>query len=473
MGDASIGDSLGRKLGLAIAGIVAMVAVVLVPGAPAQAKGTSASSVTFAEQPGSPPNYIFPMMSGAYFDSTNQEQFQYLMYLPLYWFGKDGKPVLNPSLSAAYPPVYSNGDTVVTVRMKGWKWSNGETVDARDVIFWMNLLEQEKTNFGPYAAGTFPDNVKAYKMVAGDAVRFTLEHSFSPYWFTYNELSQVTPMPMAWDREAGTAPGAYDATPSGARAVYNYLIGQAKNLPTYDTNPLWRVVDGPWRLQTYDSNGYVVFARNHSYSGKVSGSVSKFILEPFTSDTAEFNALRSGAVDYGYIPPQDTAQAGVLKKRGYSVVPWWGWAFTYIDLDYLNPQSGPILSQPYVRQALQMLIDQPQLIKAVYDGLATITNGPVPLKPASNFVSSLERKGLYSYNPKRAESVLKEHGWRVVPGGTSSCVRPGAGANECGAGIGEGDPLQFQFLYSSGMLALQTESALLQSSLERRVCTLP
>jgi len=30
--------------------------------------------------------------------------------------------------------VYSNHDRTVTISMKGYKWSNGETVDAQDVV---------------------------------------------------------------------------------------------------------------------------------------------------------------------------------------------------------------------------------------------------------------------------------------------------------------------------------------------------
>jgi len=37
------------------------------------------TSATFAEQPQSPPNYIFPFSSLAFFTVYNSEQFQYLM----------------------------------------------------------------------------------------------------------------------------------------------------------------------------------------------------------------------------------------------------------------------------------------------------------------------------------------------------------------------------------------------------------
>ena len=39
---------------------------------------------------------------------------------------------INYPLSPANAPVYSNGGKTVIVNMKGWKWSNGESVDAND-----------------------------------------------------------------------------------------------------------------------------------------------------------------------------------------------------------------------------------------------------------------------------------------------------------------------------------------------------
>lgn len=429
---------------------------------------SSSRTVTFAEQPQSSPNYIFPMLSGAYFNSVNQEQFQYLMYLPLYWFGNNGQPVLNPSLSLAQPPVYSNGDTTVTITMKHYQWSDGAPVTARDVIFWMNLIEQEKTNFGPYVPGTFPDNVASYRMTSPTTVQFDLKQAYSPNWFTDNELSQITPLPMAWDRTSSTSPsGTYDATPAGARAVYKYLISQAAIPTSYATNPLWQVVDGPWRLSQYLSTGYVAFVPNRHFSGPNKPRIGRFVEEPFTSDTAEFNAVRSGQVDYGYIPAQDVSQVASVKRLGYRVAPWNVWAFTYVDLNYLNPAAGPIFAQAYVRQAMQSLIDQPEIIKTVYGGDAVATNGPVPLAPATSMVSTLERQGLYSYSPSRAVSLLSSHGWKVNPGGVSVCSNPGGAAGQCGVGIPKGAPLTFSFDYVSGTVAVQSEAAILQSTFKR------
>ncbi len=438
-------------------------------GSNAPSRAPSGRTVTFAEQPGSAPNYIFPMLSGAYFDSVNQEQFQYLMFLPLYWFGHDSKPVLNPALSLAKAPAYTAGDTVVTITMKKNRWSDGAPVDARDVIFWMNLITQEKTKYGPYVPGTFPDNVASYRQVSPMKVQLKLTHAYSPSWFTDNELSQITPLPLAWDRtSSNSGPGTFDTTPAGARAVYNYLIKQATETGLYASNPLWQVVDGPWHLSRFDaSSGYVAFIPNEHYTGPDVPHIGRFVEEPFTSDASEYNSLRSGSIDYGYVPAQDVAQSAQLKSRGYRVVPWDVWAFTYVDLDYLNPTAGPIFAEPYIRQAIQSLINQPQIIKTVYDGDAVATNGPVPLDPPTSLVSRLERKGVYNYSQSRAKDLLSSHGWTVRPGAVTTCGSPGLEPNECGAGIPAGAPLTFTFDYVSGTVAVQTEVEELQSTFKR------
>src|SRR5215472_14331433 len=45
----------------------------------------------FAEQPLSPPSYIFPLISGQYYSAENTADFQTLLYRPLYWYGDEGR----------------------------------------------------------------------------------------------------------------------------------------------------------------------------------------------------------------------------------------------------------------------------------------------------------------------------------------------------------------------------------------------
>ncbi|HTZ30681.1 MAG TPA: peptide ABC transporter substrate-binding protein, partial [Streptosporangiaceae bacterium] len=71
-------------------------------------------------------NWIFPFSAITNSSVYNFEQFQWLMYRPLYMFGNNGiSPASNYPLSPAEAPVFSNSGKTVTITMKGWKWSDG------------------------------------------------------------------------------------------------------------------------------------------------------------------------------------------------------------------------------------------------------------------------------------------------------------------------------------------------------------
>ncbi len=154
----------------------------------------------FAEEPLTPPTYIFPLVSGEYFTVENTSDFQTLMYQPLYWFGDKGSPTIDYHLSIGNVPLFSDGDRVVTITLKHERWSDGEAVSARDVVFWVNLLKANKDEWASYVPGGFPDNVVSVTAVNTTTVRLRLNAGYNPTWYTYNELSQITPLPVAWDR---------------------------------------------------------------------------------------------------------------------------------------------------------------------------------------------------------------------------------------------------------------------------------
>src|SRR5262249_42447385 len=86
--------------------------------------------------------------------------------------------------------------------------------------------------------------------------------------------------------------------------------------------------------------------------------------------------------------------------------------------------------------------------------------GPVPPVPASPYAPANARN-TYPYSVATARSLLAGHGWKVTPGGAGTCVRPGTGAGQCGAGIPAGTRLAFSLAYnSSSPLAGQEVHAL-------------
>lgn len=473
-------------------------------------------TVTWAEQPGVTPNYISPLLADSYESNSNLYQFDNQLYLPLYWFGDNGKAVVNKGLSVAKVPAFSDNNTVVTITLKHWQWSNGDPITARDIIFWMNLVSAvtdpnapaigSSSAPGPSWAGAvpgaFPENIVSYHQTGTYTLSMTLNKSYSPTWYLYNELSQIYPMPQSvWDELSASGPiGNYDTTAAsrivlsgantpatctasslcyvpadpgtisaGALAVAQFINSQSQDLSTYDSNLLWKVVDGPFQLSKFNTSGYVKLVPNKAYSGSPKPTISAFEELPFTTDSAEFDALRSGGLTIGYLPAQDLAQRKTLEKtEGYSFAQWHAFGITYIPFNFTNQTSGPIFSQLYFRQAFQSLIDQIQYIKQFQYGYGTVDNGPVPTYPKGYvYTSPLEAKGeVYPFDPSKAVALLKDHGWTVVPGGTSYCSKPGTAAGECGAGIKDHQAASFTMLFSSGTVELTNEVEAMQSTMK-------
>ena len=409
------------------------------PGSPAATSSghkVSGGNITFAEVPGAPPNYIFPMDSLAYYSTNNLAQFQYLMWRPLYWIGDHSQIVVNQPLSLAAAPVYSKGNTVVTINLKHYLWSDGKTLTSRDVVFWINLLKANKVNWGEYAPGFFPDDVTKVAAPSPSQVVLTLNGPVNPQWFT---AERAVPQISAAARSTpgtGPPPPARSATTTPAPAAREADLrvpGQASptQLRTYATNPLWQVVDGPWKLSSFSPSGLAKFVPNSTYSGPVKASAASFTEVPYTSESAEYDALRAGQLSYGYIPFTDVAQKGLIQSQGYQVAPWYLWSMnTHPEYNFHNPTVGHLFQQLYVRQAMQQP-DGPAAAtcpRLLHGNGARCTNGPVPTLPQTDFLTPLLRRAPTPTAWPGAKSLLSQHGWTVKPGGTSTCAKPGSGS---------------------------------------------
>ncbi|WP_298212240.1 ABC transporter substrate-binding protein [Ferrimicrobium sp.] len=463
----------GRLVGVGVVAAVALAAcgsTATATSVGSSSKVTNGGVAYFGEAAGQAPNYIFPFTPSADFSVADTSLFEYLMYRPLYFFGNGGHVGINYSLSIGKPPVYSNGNTTVTIKLNNYHWSNGTLVNARDVIFWMNLLKAEKDNWAAYVPGDFPDNVVSYAAPNTDTVVFHLNHAYNPTWFTYNELSQITPLPLAWDRTslATPTPGPAtsslpDTTTKGAEAVYKFLNSESQDLSTYASNPLWKVVDGPWILKSFTTEGRAVFIPNEKYSGPVKPHLKEFIELPFSSNQAEFNLLRTGALTYGYIPLSDLSQSSYIRSSGYTLEPWKEFGFNYMVENYSNPQFGPLFHQLYFRIALQELVNQKAWIKTFLKGDGSPTYSPVPNTPVNTFADTSSRHNPYPFSTQLAKELLLRHGF-VLKGGVLTCEREGNQADECGSGVKRGTTLSLNLLYSSGVSYLGEEMAQFQSS---------
>ena len=91
---------------------------------------------------------------------------------PLIYLPTPNEPTLDYAHSMAYAPVWSNNNTVVTVKLKKDMWSDGVPVTARDVVFFFNMVKAMGPTWGSYGGPTqFPYNVKNLTAVNPTTIR--------------------------------------------------------------------------------------------------------------------------------------------------------------------------------------------------------------------------------------------------------------------------------------------------------------
>jgi len=409
---------------------------------------------------GSTPLTIFPITGDAQASVYTSFGFQYDFFLPLYNGPVGATQKINYAVSLASAPVFSDGNKTVTITMKqGYKWSNGVPVDGNDLVFDIDLMKAAVTenpaNLGSYSPGLFPSNVASISAPSKYKVVMHLTRGFNPGFFLNDELESedaVTPLPStSWNVDKAGGPHLDYTVPANAKKIYDYLEKLGSSLATFGSNPLWKIADGPFILKTFNTtNSSWTATPNPDFGGSPKPAISELEGETFTSQTAELNAIKTGAVDISTpLDPTYVPQAASIRSAGYSF-------FGYPDLGFFDAifnfkdktnHFNSIISQLYARQALDYLQNQPAYLKGIYKNAAVLAYGPVPSAPATSFTPPDAVKGPYAYNPSKAVALLKAHGWNVVPGGQTTCAKAGTGAGDCGAGIPKGTPFKFVWVY--------------------------
>ena len=174
------------------------------------------------------------------------------------------------------------------------------------------------------------------------------------------------------------------------------------------------------KLTHFDSLGNVTFVPNPTYSGPQKAQIAKVVELPFTTVAAEELALRAGKVDLGYVDPNNLTQQGTPERPGANwsamagqfnleVGPPWSVDYSPYNFNPANPEAK-FFNQLYVRQALQMTVDQPLMINKILKGYGYQQITPLPPVTPAAISGPVSTTNPYPYNPLKAAALLREHG---------------------------------------------------------------
>ncbi|MEV0839810.1 peptide ABC transporter substrate-binding protein [Actinocatenispora sera] len=457
-----------RRFALAAGAAVAASALLAGCTGTSSSSSGSSDSINYALPANFTPNWLLPIGTAAHLN-TNNGSIAAALWEPLVAYdGSTGKVRWNKKGSIATAADFASDGKSVTITLGDRHWSDGKAITSRDVEFWYNLITVNKKQYASYSPGKAPDNWTSLKATDDRHFTITFDKAYNAQWMLANELSLIKPLPQhAWDKTSASAKVSdADRTAAGAKQVWAYLNDAGKDISKYASSPLWKTVSGPYTVKSFSTAGKVVLTANPKYDGGEKAGIKTVNLLPFTTSTAETNALRAGTVDYGYIDPGDLDQKQSFASRGYSVKPWTGWAITYMPYNFNNPTMGPVFKQLYARQAIQRSIDQDGLVKAIFNGTATPGYGPIPQGQESDYVSDVQKNNPYPFDTAAATKLLTDHGW-TKQNGVMVCTKPGSGANQCGSGVKAGTQFAMEVLSQSGSTVTDNEMSAIQSSLAK------
>ncbi|RKT12187.1 peptide/nickel transport system substrate-binding protein [Streptomyces sp. 1114.5] len=437
-------------------------------------------TVRIAQRPNDSPNVIWPFMDVNQVTSINIGEFQQFFFRPLYFAGRDDRIAIDDDLSPAQAPVWSEDGRTVTIRLKNWKWSNGERLTGRDVQFWINMAKAEKEHDGYYTppmtiAGTttnyFPDNVVSTS-VAEHGISITFDQAYNRTWVLQNVLTTITPMPRAWDvtgPDGARGRCSADAvdTPTlkaDCDPVFRHLSAASVDKKTFATNPLWQISDGPWKLKSYDAaSGAYAIVRNKAYSGVHKPYLDEVDFVPYKNAEAQYADLQAGAsspnaLQIGILPkahaarydPADLQAGNPLAGQGYHIAPrTYLDSISYYQLNFRSSRHGKLFRQAYFTKALQDSYDQQGVIDGPRKGWGHPTIGAVPALPEGNPLSPNAQQHRMKFDLAEARSLMAANGWDLSTT-PAVCRNPGTGPGQCGADIAAGDKAEFDLDYQAG-----------------------
>ncbi|MEB3360162.1 MAG: peptide ABC transporter substrate-binding protein [Synechococcales bacterium] len=313
---------------------------------------------------------------------------------PLASFDKDNNLV--PFLAAEEPTLENGGlsedGRTVTWKLKeGVAWSDGTPFTAADVVFTYNFLTNPEV--GATTASDY-ETIESVEALDDHTVRVTFKEP-NPAWF----LVFVGPGGMILPQHI----------------FENYNGANVRQAP----GNLMPVGTGPYRVVEFKPGDVIVYERNPNYRDAEAIAFDRIELKGGGDATSAARAvLQTGDADFAYNLQVEAQVLSQLKGTG-QVLSLYGALMERLLLNQTDPNqqtadgakstlqfAHPFLTDPQVRQAINLAIDR--------DTIATQLYGPTG-KATANVVVAPEQfvspNTAYEFNPDAAAQLLDQAGW--------------------------------------------------------------
>jgi peptide/nickel transport system substrate-binding protein len=283
-----------------------------------------------------------------------------------------------PWLASAY--TWSNGNKTLTFTIRsGVKWSDGTPFTAKDVVFTFDLIKK----FKALDLNSDWSVLSSVVQKGSNQVVFNFKTAAVPYFFYIADQTPIVP---------------------------EHIWASIKNPVTYlNAKP---VGTGAYIMSKCTPEN-VTYTKNPNYWQKGLPKIDTVYYPAFTSNDPANEELANGTAQWGsqFIP---SIQSYYLSKNKDFHI----WFPPIANVSIFPNLTNSLLSQLPVRQAMAYAIDRPRVSQIGEYGYEPASNQTSVVTPTfkSWLDTAAEAKYDYSYDPKRAISILEKAGYKMSGG---------------------------------------------------------
>lgn len=281
-----------------------------------------------------------------------------LSFSGLYAYDEDGN--LIPELADGEPEISEDGLTYTFKMKEGLTWSDGEVLDAEDVVYSWNRLAD------PNTAADYSYLCESANLGFNDDGTLTIEASEDGTTFT----AYLT-KPCAYFLDLCAFPAFF---PVPEQAV-------AEADPDGENPGAWAleagfVTSGPMTCTSWKHNESMTYEKNPNYWNADSVSLDSINFMLSADDTAIYNAYNDGSLQFIDTVPNDEI-ANVIENDDFFIVPNLGTYYVAFNVNSPLFDGKTPEEAAKMREAFSLLIDRQYIVDAV---------GQTGQQPAGTFI---------------------------------------------------------------------------------------
>ena len=372
---------------------------------------------TLSLQVASEPNKLDPALNS----TVDGACLAILSFAGLYTYDAEGKLV--PDLAESYE-VSDDGLTYTFTMKDGLKWSDGEELNAEDVVYSWNRL-------------VTPETGADYFYLADGIARkedktLDIEASEDGKTFTVN-LSA----PCAYFLDLCAFPAFYPVPQQSVEAAEGA-----------DTNPgAWCteagfVTSGPMTCKEWKHNESMTYEKNPNYHNADAVSLEKVQFMLSADDTAVWNAYEDGSLQFSDTIPTDMMETA-KEREDFHKIPTLGTYYAGFNVNSELFKGKTVQQAADMRKAINLLIDRQYIVDTIALADQEIANTFIPTSMADGNGGEFrtnddaytypveEAKGYfdpsfeaYDANLEEARKLLEGAGYKFDEDGTLSDETP-------------------------------------------------